>query len=54
MAVLRPLRVTVTSWPEGEVQVLRAARHPKRPELGTRALPFTRELLIERVDHSIA
>mmetsp|Transcript_21750 Transcript_21750/g.72033 ORF Transcript_21750/g.72033 Transcript_21750/m.72033 type:complete len:612 (-) Transcript_21750:1242-3077(-) len=50
MAVLDPLRVTVTSWPEGEVEMLEGAVHPKRPELGMRQVPFSRSLLIERSD----
>jgi glutaminyl-tRNA synthetase len=50
MAVLEPLRVVVTSWPEGQVDILDAPMHPKLPELGRRAIPFTRTLLIERTD----
>ena len=50
MAVLEPLRVVVTSWPESQVDNLDAPMHPKLPELGRRAIPFTRTLLIERTD----
>lgn len=50
MAVLEPLKVTVTTWPEGEVDMLEGRMHPKLPELGTRTLPFSRTLLIERSD----
>ena len=49
-AVLRPLRLIVENFPEGEVDWLDAANHPNRPELGSRKVPFTRELLIERDD----
>jgi glutaminyl-tRNA synthetase len=50
MAVLRPLKVVLTNYPEGQVEQLRAANHPDRPELGERDLPFTRELWIEADD----
>jgi glutaminyl-tRNA synthetase len=50
MAVLRPLKVVITNYPEGEVEQLDAANHPQRPELGTRPLPFSRELYIEADD----
>ncbi len=49
-AVLRPLRLIVENFPEGEVDWLDAANHPNRPELGSRKVPFSRELLIERDD----
>jgi glutaminyl-tRNA synthetase len=50
MAVLRPLKVVITNYPEGEVEQLEAANHPQRPELGTRGVPFSRELYIEADD----
>jgi glutaminyl-tRNA synthetase len=50
MAVLRPLKVIITNYPEGEVEQLEAVNHPQRPELGTRPLPFSRELYIEADD----
>ena len=50
MAVLRPLRVVIENYPEGEEEWLPAANHPQRPELGSRQLPFCRELYIERDD----
>ena len=50
MAVLRPLKVVITNYPEGEVEQLEAANHPQRPELGTRSVPFSRELYIEADD----
>ena len=50
MAVLRPLKVVITNYPEGEVEQLEAANHPQRPEMGTRKVPFSRELCIETAD----
>jgi glutaminyl-tRNA synthetase len=50
MAVLRPLKVVITNYPEGEVEELEAANHPQRPELGSRGVPFSRELYIEADD----
>ena len=50
MAVLRPLKVVLTNYPEGETEMMEAMNHPGRPELGTRQLPFSRELWIERDD----
>ncbi|MBW7931151.1 MAG: glutamine--tRNA ligase/YqeY domain fusion protein [Gammaproteobacteria bacterium] len=50
MAVLDPLKVVLTNYPEGQVETLVAANHPERPELGSRELPFGRELYIERAD----
>ena len=52
LAVLRPLRLIVENWPAGQVEWFDAPRHPARPDLGTRSLPFTGELLIEREDFS--
>ena len=54
LGVLRPLRVTVTSWPEGEVEHLTGPYFP--PDVGKpgeRRLPFTRELFIDRDDFSV-
>jgi glutaminyl-tRNA synthetase len=50
MAVLRPLKVVVTNYPEGQVEQLEAANHPQKPEMGTRTVPFSRELYIEADD----
>jgi glutaminyl-tRNA synthetase len=49
-AVLRPLKVVIENYPEGQEEWLEAANHPNRPELGTRQVPFSREILIERDD----
>jgi glutaminyl-tRNA synthetase len=50
MAVMRPLKVVLTNYPEDETESMTALNHPNRPELGTRELPFSRELWIERDD----
>jgi glutaminyl-tRNA synthetase len=50
MAVLRPLRVVIENWPEGRVDEIEAANHPEDPGQGTRKLPFSGVLWIERDD----
>lgn len=50
MAVLDPLKLTLTNFPEGETEWHDAANHPQRPEFGTRKIPLTRSLYIERSD----
>jgi glutaminyl-tRNA synthetase len=50
MAVLDPLLITITNWEKGKVQNIETSRHPKKPELGKRIMPFTRQLWIERND----
>jgi glutaminyl-tRNA synthetase len=50
MAVLRPLKVVITNYPKGEVEQLTAANHPQDAAMGTRAVPFSRELYIEADD----
>jgi len=50
MAVLRPLKLTIRNWPEGKVEMLEAQNHPGRPELGSRQIPFSGALWIERDD----
>ncbi len=50
MAVLEPLKVVIDNYPEGQVEEFVADNHPQRPELGTRQVPFSRELYIERAD----
>src|SRR5690606_19290435 len=49
-AVLDPLKLTLVNYPDDLVESLEAANHPGRPELGTRVVPFSREILIERED----
>ena len=50
MAVLRPLRVVIENYPEGETELLEAVNNPEDPGAGTRSLRFGRELFIERDD----
>ena len=50
MGVLRPLRVVIENYPEGRVEELDAVNNPEDPEMGSRKLPFSRELYIERDD----
>lgn len=50
LAVLRPLKVTIENYPEGEVEELEAANNPADPAAGSRMLPFARELYIDRAD----
>ncbi len=50
MGVLRPLKVIIENYPAGEVEELEAANHPQQPELGTRIVPFSRELWVEADD----
>jgi len=50
MAVLRPLRLVIENYPEGKVEQLDAQNHPERPDLGTRKLPFSRVVYVERDD----
>ena len=50
MAVLRPLKVVLTNYPKGRVEMMQAMNHPNRPELGKREVPFSREIWIERDD----
>ena len=50
MAVLRPLKVVVENYPEGQVEDLEAANHPDNPSAGARRIKFARELYIERDD----
>ena len=50
LAVLRPLKVVIENYPEGEVEHLDAINNPEDPDAGTRKLPFSRELYIERDD----
>jgi glutaminyl-tRNA synthetase len=50
MCVLRPLKVVIDNYPEGGGEVLECQNHPQHPELGTRPVPFSRGLYIERDD----
>jgi glutaminyl-tRNA synthetase len=50
MAVLRPLKVVITNYPEGEAEELEAINQPDDPAAGTRRIKFSRELYIEQDD----
>ena len=50
MGVLRPLRLVIDNYPEGKTEELEAPRHPQKPEMGSRKIPFSRVLYIERED----
>ena len=50
MAVFRPLKVVIVNYPEGQVEKLEAVNNPEDPGMGTRLVPFSRELYIERED----
>jgi glutaminyl-tRNA synthetase len=50
MAVLRPLRVVIENYPEGQVEELEAVNNPEDPAAGTRKVPFSRVLYIEQDD----
>ncbi|CAG7840403.1 glutamate--tRNA ligase [Clostridium novyi B str. ATCC 27606] len=50
MAVLRPLKVVITNYPEGQVEMLDAENNQDNPEMGNRQIPFTREIYIEQED----
>jgi len=50
MGVLRPLRVTITNYPEGREEELDAVNNPEAPDAGTRKVPFSRVLYIEQDD----
>lgn len=50
MGVLRPLKVVFTNYPEGQVEELEAINNPEDSQAGTRRVPFSREIFIERDD----
>ena len=50
MCVLSPLKVTITNFDANALEHFTAQLHPQKPEMGTRELPFTRELYIDRND----
>uniref|UniRef100_UPI0040568513 glutamine--tRNA ligase/YqeY domain fusion protein n=1 Tax=Candidatus Electrothrix sp. TaxID=2170559 RepID=UPI0040568513 len=51
MGVLEPLKVVITNYPENQEEELEAQNHPQNPEMGTRTLPFSREIYVERNDY---
>lgn len=50
MAVIRPLKVVITNYPENQVELLDAEVNPEMPEMGTKQIPFSREIYIEQDD----
>ena len=50
MTVLRPLKLVLTNYPEGQVEMVEAVNNPEDEDAGTRSVPFGRELWIERGD----
>jgi glutaminyl-tRNA synthetase len=50
LAVLRPLKVVIENYPEGQVEELDAVNHPDDPAAGSREIPFAREIYVERED----
>ena len=50
MAVLRPLKVVIDNYPEDRTETFDCANHPQKPDMGTRQVPFSRVLYIERDD----
>ncbi|WP_310602918.1 glutamine--tRNA ligase/YqeY domain fusion protein [Anaerosporobacter sp.] len=53
MAVLDPIKLVITNYPEGEIEYLDASINQENPEMGTRKVPFGREVYIDREDFMI-
>jgi glutaminyl-tRNA synthetase len=50
MGVINPLKIVIENYPEDQVEMLEVANHPKNPDMGSRQVPFTREIVIDRDD----
>jgi methionine--tRNA ligase beta chain len=50
LAIAQPLKVTITNWPTDTVETFTAERHPKRPEMGSRDIPFSGHVYIDKDD----
>lgn len=50
MGILKPLKVVITNYPEGQVEWLDAEINPENPDMGTRKIPFSREIYVEQED----
>ena len=50
MGVLDPLKVVITNYPEGETEILDAINNPENPDAGSRKIPFSKEIYIEKND----
>jgi glutaminyl-tRNA synthetase len=53
MAVIDPVKLVITNYPEGQAEFLETVNNPEEPDAGTREVPFTRELYIERTDFMV-
>lgn len=53
MAILDPIKLVITNYPEGQVEYLDVPNNQENPDMGTRKVPFARELYIEREDFMI-
>ena len=53
VAILKPIKVTVTNYPEGKTEYFELPNHPQHPEVGTRKVPFSRHLLIDEDDFAL-
>jgi glutaminyl-tRNA synthetase len=51
MGVLKPLKIVITNYPEEQEEELEAQNHPRNPNMGTRKVPFCREIYVERTDY---
>ena len=51
MAVLDPVKLVITNYPEGQVEMMTVENNPKVPEMGNREVPFSREVYVERSDY---
>ncbi len=50
MAVINPVKLVITNYPEGQTEILEMENNPEDPEAGTHQMPFSREIYIERDD----
>lgn len=50
MAVIHPLKVTITNYPDGKIEYLESDYHPEHPEYGKRTIPFSKYIYIEKED----
>lgn len=50
MGIINPLKVVITNYPEGQVEMLEAEINPENPDMGIRMIPFSREIYIEQDD----
>ena len=51
MAVLDPVKLVIENYPDGQEEMMEIANHPQKPEMGSRRVPFSKELWIERDDY---